>query len=94
MHPDDVRDGPTTSALRVEHERARQGWETPLAFWLGERRVEVVEVLDRWLSPDHHDFKVRGKDGIYILRHALCDGHWELLLFDSNLREETRLSST
>jgi len=27
--------------------------ETPRAFLLGERRVEVVRVLDRWRGEDH-----------------------------------------
>jgi hypothetical protein len=47
------------------------------------------------LSPDHRYFKVRGNDGgIYIIRHDVASGAWELRLFDSGRHPETRLSST
>ena len=69
--------------------------ETPLRFYLGKRCIEVSAVLDRWLDPDHRYFKLRGDDnGIYILRHSTVKDSWELTLFDSNTRTDTRLSST
>ena len=69
--------------------------ETPVRFDLSERCIEVSEVLDRWLEPAHHYFKLRGDDnGIYILRYSVDEDHWELTLFDSGTRDETRLSST
>ena len=58
--------------------------EEPRRFWLGERSVAVAEILDRWLSPDHRYFKVRGDDGgSYILRYDTLADRWELTLFDS-----------
>ncbi len=49
---------------------------------LGRRRVEVVEVLDRWLAPDHRYFKIEGDDGgIYILRHDVAVQRWKLTMF-------------
>ena len=69
--------------------------ETPVRFYLGERCIEVTEVLDRWLDPAHRYFKLRGDDnGIYILRHSIADNCWEMNLFDSGARADTRLSST
>jgi hypothetical protein len=54
----------------------------PPAFFLGERRIEVAEVLDRWLAPNHCYFKVRGDDGaVYILRHEVATGEWEMTMF-------------
>jgi hypothetical protein len=42
-----------------------------------------VEVLDRWLAPDHRYFKVRGDDSaVYILRHDEGAGEWEMTMFD------------
>jgi len=42
--------------------------ETPRAFLLGERRVEVVRVPDRWRGEDHEYVKLDGSDGAcYIL---------------------------
>lgn len=72
-----------------------RGEETPVRFFLGERCVEVKEVIDRWLDPSHRYFKLRGDDGgIYILRHAIEDNSWEMTLYDSGGCTETRLSST
>ena len=57
--------------------------------------VAVTEVIDRWLDPEHRYFKVRGEDGgIYLIRQDTRSDRWELTLFDSGHREETRLSST
>jgi len=54
-----------------------------------------LEVLDRWLDPAHRYFKLRGDDnGIYILRQSIDEDHWEMILFDSGARANTRLSST
>ena len=68
-------------AIAVECYAGHRGEETPRALIIGDRRVAVVEVLDRWLAPDHRYFKLAGDDGdIYIVR---CDaeGHWELTMF-------------
>jgi len=70
--------------LRVECYAGYRGEETPPAFYVGDRRVEVAEVLDRRMGPDHRAFKVRGDDGgLYLLRHDSMKDRWEL----------TRLSS-
>lgn len=69
--------------------------ESPQRFYLGKRRIEVKQVIDRWLDPAHRYFKLRGDDnGIYILRHSTDEDCWELILFDSGTRDDTRLSST
>lgn len=84
-----------TSTIRVECYTGYRGEETPRRFFLGEREVEVVEVVDRWLDPEHRYFKVRGNDGgVYTLRHDIAKANWEMILFDSGSRQETRLSST
>jgi hypothetical protein len=65
--------------------------ETPRAFVIGDRRVAVVEVLDRWLGPDHRYFKLRGDDGdLYILRHDLASSEWDLTLFQKNISTPPR----
>ena len=56
--------------------------ETPRYFYLGERRVEVAEVLDRWLAPEHRYFKVCDNNAdLYILRHDMVGDRWELTMF-------------
>jgi hypothetical protein len=82
------------SQVHVECYAGYRGDETPTRFYLGAREIDVKEVLDRWLDPSHHYFKLRGDDGgIYVLRHDTEHDMWELTLFDSGAREETRLSS-
>ncbi|MBI3597394.1 MAG: hypothetical protein HY203_09605 [Nitrospirae bacterium] len=66
---------------RVECYAGYRGEETPRAFYLGDRRIEVAEELDRRLAPDHRYFKVRGDDGgLYILRHYAGEDRWEITL--------------
>ena len=70
--------------MRVECYAGYCGEETPRAFYLGEQRVEVNEVLDRWLAPDHRYFKVQADDNsIYILRHETESNDWTLTLFQA-----------
>jgi hypothetical protein len=78
-----------TMSIRVQVEcyAGYRGEETPRRFRVGSdqnRQVEVAEVLDRWLAPDHRYFKVLGDDGaLYILRHDVTTWEWELTLFQS-----------
>jgi hypothetical protein len=69
-------------AIRVACYAGYRGEETPVRFFLGERRIEVVEVIDRWLAPAHRYFKLKGDDGaLYIVRHDVPSGEWELTMF-------------
>ena len=74
--------------VRVEFSPEQGRDDAPRRFFLGEQRaVEVVEVLDRWLSLDHSYFKVVGSDGAtYVLRHDAASGDWTLVLFQSGRR--------
>ncbi len=66
-------------SVRVECYAGYRGEETPRRFSLGERVVEVIKVVDRWITPDHRYFKVRGKDGrVYFLRQDALSGRWEM----------------
>jgi hypothetical protein len=80
---------------RVECYCGYRAEESPRRFFIGKRAINLVEIIDRWLDPRHRYFKVRGDDGgIYILRYDVELDRWEMILFDSNTRVETRLSST
>ncbi len=69
-------------AIRVECYAGHRGEETPRRFLVGERAVAVVDVLDRWLAPDHRYFKLLGDDGgVYIVRHDAAADRWELTMF-------------
>ena len=71
-------------SVRVECYAGYRGEETPRRFTIGSRGIEVLEVIDQWLAPDHRYFKVKGDDdGIYILRHDVASDRWELTLYDA-----------
>ena len=68
--------------IRVECYAGYRGEEEPRAITLGERRMEVRAILDRWLAPDHRYFKVAASDGdVYVLRHDEATGDWTLGAF-------------
>ena len=68
--------------LKVSCYAGYRGEEEPREFSIGERRVHVVELLDRWISPDHRYFKIIGSDGdTYILRHDVATNQWELTMY-------------
>ena len=82
-------------AVTVECYAGYRGDESPRRFLMGDKAVEISEILDRWLDPEHRYFKVRGEDqAVYILRHDVEAGSWELVMFDSGRYDATRLSST
>jgi hypothetical protein len=68
--------------IRVECYAGYKGEQTPRTLVLGEQRIDVVDVLDQWLAPDHRYFKVRGGDGdTYIVRQDNRSGEWTLSVF-------------
>jgi hypothetical protein len=69
--------------IHVECYDGHRGEQTPRAILLGEKRLEIVEVLDQWLAPDHRYFKLRGDDGdIYLVRQDVESQSWELTMFE------------
>jgi hypothetical protein len=70
---------PQQMKIRVECYAGYRGEQEPRAFTMGERRYEVIEIVDRWIAPDHRYFKVEADDGrTLVLRHDAASGEWEL----------------
>lgn len=68
--------------IRVECYAGHRGEQTPRVLILGDRRVEVTEVVDAWLAPEHRYFKLSGGDGnTYLVRHDERSNTWELTMF-------------
>jgi hypothetical protein len=75
--------------IRVDCYSGYRGEETPRRFWLDERRVDIKEVVDRWLDPDHRYFKVVGDDGgTYMLRYDVEMDGWELRFYRNETADE------
>lgn len=70
--------------LQVESVSNPVGDPEPNAFMLGDRRIKVTTIIDRWLSLEHSYFKLKADDGaIYILRRDEQSGQWEMTLFEA-----------
>lgn len=69
--------------IRVACYAGYRGEEEPRRLWFDGRSVEVLEILDRWLAPDHRYFKIRGDDDdTYIVRNDTTTEQWELTMLD------------
>ena len=80
-------DDPPLPTLTVECYAGHRGEQTPRALQLGDRRIDVLQVADQWLAPDHRYFKLRGADGdTYIVRHDVAADRWELTMFERGHR--------
>ena len=76
--------------IRVECYAGYKAEETPRRLIFDDRAIEVADVIDQWLAPDHRYFKVRGTDGAtYIIRHDVGAGRWELVMFESGAPRRT-----
>ena len=71
----------------VECYAGYRGEETPRRFGVAGTKIEIAEVIDRWLAPDHRYFKVRDINGdLYILRNDVRSHRWELTFFRRRTR--------
>ncbi|NNF84877.1 MAG: hypothetical protein HKM29_06935 [Deltaproteobacteria bacterium] len=58
--------------------------ETPRSFTMGDRRLEVSSVLDRWRGQDHEYVKLTASDrNLYILRYDRNADEWEIILMET-----------
>ncbi|MEE9144310.1 MAG: hypothetical protein V3U06_06015 [Candidatus Binatia bacterium] len=78
--------------IKVECYSGYKGNERPLRFLLGDRSIEVEEVVDRWYGEDGSYFRVLGNDeNLYILKGPTEDGFWELVSFTHKNSRGTEL---
>jgi hypothetical protein len=70
--------------IQVECYAGYRGEETPRSIRMANNKIEVKEIVDRWLSTDHRYFKVIGSDdATYIIRHDAVAWQWELVFYQS-----------
>lgn len=71
--------------LNVETRIDHRGDKEPDVFTLGEQRIEVVEILDRWIGDGYSYYKVQASDqATYILRFEALSDQWQLTLFKAS----------
>ncbi len=69
-------------SIKVECYAGYKGEETPRNIWFDKRKVTVINILDRWLSPGHRYFKFLGDDdALYIIRHDTETHEWAMTFF-------------
>jgi hypothetical protein len=70
--------------IQVECYAGYRGEETPRFLQMATHKIEVREIVDRWLSPDYRYFKIiGGDDATYIIRHETATWRWELVFYQS-----------
>ena len=67
-------------SVTVESYAGTQAVEYPLRFYIGKRKIEIVSIKKRWLTPECKCFKVLGTDGcLYVLEYNRDNDAWRLL---------------
>ncbi len=68
--------------VKVEAYSGYTANERPLRFSLGDRTLEVRDILDRWYGEDARYFRVSVEDGdTYVLKYLEREDAWELASF-------------
>jgi hypothetical protein len=76
--------------IRVECYAGYRAEQEPLAFWCGERRLEVKAIVDRWFAPTQRWFRVDADDGdAYVLRYDEKIDEWEIAAFTARRQPVT-----
>jgi hypothetical protein len=71
--------------IRIKSYTGCKADKRPAIFYLGERRLGVTELLDRWYGEDYDYFKLLADDGnMYILKYYRPHDHWELILYSAS----------
>ena len=81
--------------IEVESHTGHLGEQEPSLLLMGARAVAVEEIIDRWWSPAHRDYKLRGGDGaLYIVRYDAQSARWELVLYEREATAPVSASRT
>jgi len=87
-----VEEQTSAMAIRVECYAGYRAEQEPLAFWLGERRLAVRLIVDRWFAPTQRWFKVEADDGhTYVLRHNEPSDDWEVAAYTRGWAKTARV---
>ena len=69
--------------LAVECYAGYRGEEEPRYLTLGDKRVGVQQIVDRWHAPEYRYFKLLAEDGaVYIVRNDVAGEGWELVMYE------------
>jgi hypothetical protein len=67
--------------MRIQVEHHADLGAAPRSLYRGERRIDIIEIIDQWYGPGYRYVKVRGRDSsVYI--DEIRD-QWELIMFSA-----------
>jgi len=70
--------------VRVESYSGYKSDERPVRFYIGKRKLEVKELLDRWYGEDYDYFKLLADDlSTYVLKYYRFKDYWELVFYSA-----------
>jgi hypothetical protein len=70
--------------MRIEVEHHAALGAAPRCLYRGERRTDIIEIMDQWYGPGYRYVKVRARDGsVYILLFDQIRDQWELIMFSA-----------
>jgi hypothetical protein len=69
--------------MRIEVEPHANLRTAPRSLYRGERRIDIIEIMDQWYGPGYRYVKCRGHDSsMYILRFDEIRDQWELIMLE------------
>ena len=75
--------------IQVEHHAGLGA--APRSLYRGERRIDIIEIIDQWYGPGYRYVKVRGGDSsVYILLFDEIRDQWELIMFSAASAQRLR----
>jgi hypothetical protein len=70
--------------IRVESYSGYKANERPIRFYIGDKVLEVKELVDRWFGEEADFFKLVADDGNnYILKYDRDEDSWELTMYSA-----------
>jgi len=75
---------PLNQLMRIQIEPDADVKAAPRSLYWGERRIEIIEIMDQWYGADYRYVKVRTHDSsVWIVRFDEIGDQWELIMFSS-----------
>ena len=70
-------------SVTVESYAGSHAEEYPRRFYIDKRKIEIISIEKRWLTPGCRCFKVLGDDGcLYVFEYNCDNDTWSLLTMD------------
>jgi hypothetical protein len=70
--------------MRIQIEPHANLRAAPRSLFRGERRIDIIEIIDQWCGPDYRYVKVRAHDSsMYILRFGESRDECQIIMFSS-----------